>query len=127
MIEVVCAVVARGGRVLVCRRPAGAHLAGHWEFPGGKVEDGEDPDQALVREIREELACTVVVGQALGAVEHSYPDLKIRLQPFRCTILRGEPRALEHEELGWFAPEEMNELELAGADRAVWESFRAEV
>ena len=119
MIEVVCAVVVRGDKLLLCRRPAGAHLAGHWEFPGGKIEERESAPEALQREIREELGCRIEVGGALPAVEHAYPEVAIRLRPFRCRVTGGEPVALEHEEVGWFTVEEADRLGLAGADREV--------
>lgn len=119
MIEVVCAVIVREGRVLLCKRGAGMHLEGHWEFPGGKIEEGEKDGEALVREIREELGCKITVGEALEPVEHVYPELSIRLHPFVCTVVDGEPTALEHEELGWFPEWELTNLGLAGADVAV--------
>ena len=119
MIEVVCAVVVREDKLLLCRRPAGAHLAGHWEFPGGKVEERESAPEALQREIREELGCGIEVEEALPVVEHVYPEVAIRLRPFRCRVTAGEPAALEHEEVGWFTAKEVDDLGLAGADREV--------
>ena len=121
VLEVVCAVVIREGAVLLCRRAAGMHLAGHWEFPGGKVEPGEDDRVALQREIQEELGCEVEVGASLPVVEHRYDELSIRLRPFRCVVEIGVPRALEHEEVAWFDPEAIRDLELAAADRRVWD------
>lgn len=124
MIEVVCALIVRDGRVLLCKRAADMHLAGHWEFPGGKIEPGEEARESLEREILEELGCEVVVGKALEPVEHAYPDLRIRLWPFMCVAEGGEPTALEHEALGWFRKEELDGLGLAGADVEVarqWE------
>ena len=70
MLEVVCAIIMRDHQVLLCQRAPGKHLAGSWEFPGGKVEEDEETVAALQREIREELACTVEVGEALPALEH---------------------------------------------------------
>ena len=103
-------------RVMLCKRAAGMHLAGHWEFPGGKIEAGESAREALGREIREELGCEVDVGEALDPVEHRYPDLAVRLRPFMCVVRDGAPVALEHETLGWFTRDELPELALAGAD-----------
>ncbi|NNC87769.1 MAG: (deoxy)nucleoside triphosphate pyrophosphohydrolase [Akkermansiaceae bacterium] len=119
MLEVVCAVIVKDGRVLLCRRAAGSHLAGQWEFPGGKVEDGEGPEAALDREIREELGCRVEVGRPFVPVEHHYPEIAIRLRPYRCRLLDGAPEALEHEEIAWFAPGDLAEAGLAGADEGV--------
>ena len=123
VIEVVCAVIVRGDSVLLCRRQEGVHLAGHWEFPGGKVEGTETRREALAREIREELACEVEIAEALGGVEHQYPEVKSLLHPFLCTIPHGEPQAIEHEEIGWFGADEVRALGLAGADQEVWRRF----
>lgn len=120
MIDVVCAAILRSDEVLLCRRAEGAHLAGAWEFPGGKVEDGEHPREALVREIREELSCLVSVGAALPDVEHEYPEVAIRLLPFLCVVEDGRPLALEHEELAWFRTDRGEPPGLAAADREVW-------
>jgi 8-oxo-dGTP diphosphatase len=98
-------------------------LAGEWEFPGGKVEAGEEGREALAREIGEELACEVEVGEELAAVEHRYPEVAIRLRPFVCTVAGGEPQALEHEEIAWFAAGEIASLALAAADREVWRAL----
>lgn len=119
VIEVVCAVIVDGGRVMLCRRAEGFHLAGHWEFPGGKIEAGESPEDALRREIMEELDCEVAVGEALVPVVHSYADLTIRLRPFYCAIVARVPRPLEHEEILWFDAEGLRTTGLAGADREV--------
>jgi 8-oxo-dGTP diphosphatase len=117
MVDVVCGVIENSeGRFLACLRPAGKHLGGLWEFPGGKVDPGESPESALVRELREELAVDVEVGLPLAAVIWSYEEKTIRLLPFRCTIVSGELRAIEHEELCWCLPEEFNNLPWADAD-----------
>lgn len=120
VIDVVCAVLVREGEVLLCQRPSGKHLAGCWEFPGGKVEGGETFEDALVREIMEELDCRVSVAETLPLVEHAYPEVSIRLHAFRCTLESGEPEALEHAEVSWFPIAESFSCELAEADRAVW-------
>jgi 8-oxo-dGTP diphosphatase len=118
MIDVVCAVIENpeDGCVLACRRPQGKHLAGLWEFPGGKVDAGESPEAALVREIREELGVAVTVGRALEPVLWSYEKGAIRLMPYLCFITDGSPQAIEHEELRWCAPDEVGALDWAEAD-----------
>lgn len=127
MIEVVCGVVGdETGRVLACRRPAGGHLGGMWEFPGGKVEAGETPEAALVRELREELAVDVEVGEALVPVEWDYGRGPIRLIPFRCRIVRGELVLVEHTECRWCGPADAADLIWAPADLPVlWDVFGA--
>lgn len=115
MIEVVCAVIMREGRVLIAQRATG-HLAGLWEFPGGKVDAGESAEEALEREIREELGCGVMVGEAMSPVEHDYPELSIRLRPFWCAVGEGEPVALEHAAIRWVERGRLMEEELAPAD-----------
>jgi 8-oxo-dGTP diphosphatase len=126
MIDVVCAVIEGAeGRVLACLRPDGKHLAGRWEFPGGKVDPGESPEDALLRELREELAVEVVVGQALAPVEWAYDRGAIRLWPFLCAVISGEPTAVEHAELRWCAEEDFGLLDWAEADLPVLEQIRA--
>jgi 8-oxo-dGTP diphosphatase len=117
-VEVVCAVICRGGEVLMARRPAGKRLAGLWEFPGGKLEAGEAPAAALHRELVEELGCRVVDLQAGPEVVHAYPWCTVRMFAFACRLdpAGPEPRALEHEAIEWVAPERFMEFDLAPAD-----------
>jgi len=120
MVEVVCGVIQNAqGQLLVCLRPEGKHLGGKWEFPGGKVDPGESHEDALVRELQEELGIEVQVGQALGPVVWSYEKKWIRLSPFHCLIIRGEPQPLEHEKLIWCAPENFGSLIWADADQPI--------
>ena len=125
MLEVVCGVIENStGQFLACLRPAGKHLGGLWEFPGGKVDPGESPETALSRELMEELAVEVEVGAALTPVTWSYPDCTILLRPFRCRITGGELWALEHEKLHWCAPEQFHELTWAAADMPILEEIQ---
>jgi 8-oxo-dGTP diphosphatase len=116
MIDVVCAVIERDGRILACKRRAGGHLAGLWEFPGGKVEQGEAADAALVREISEELAVQVVPGAAMRPVVWNYGRGPIRLLPYRCALAGGEPQPLEHEAIRWCDAADTAALDWAAAD-----------
>ncbi|NJM39168.1 MAG: (deoxy)nucleoside triphosphate pyrophosphohydrolase, partial [Akkermansiaceae bacterium] len=110
MLDVVCGVIENSsGEFLACLRPAGKHLGGLWEFPGGKVDPGESPETALVRELREELGVKVEVGAALTPVIWTYPERVIHLIPFHCKVVEGEPQALEHEKILWCAPEKFSE------------------
>lgn len=125
MIDVVCGVIEDGeGKYLACLRPQGKHLGGLWEFPGGKVDPGESPETALVRELSEELGVEVVVGRALVPVEWTYDRGRIRLLPFICHLLKGHPQALEHEDLIWCAPNEFGSLAWADADLPILEQIR---
>jgi 8-oxo-dGTP diphosphatase len=125
MIDVVCAVIEDvEGRVLACLRPAGKHLGGLWEFPGGKVEDGETPQTALARELREELGIEVEVLGELVPVPWQYERGAIRLLPFHCRITGGEAVPHEHERLLWCAYHELAKLTWAPADLPVLEQLR---
>ena len=117
-VEVVAAVIERDGKILITRRPAGSHLAGLWEFPGGKPEQGESPDEALQREILEELGARLTVGELIEAVDWQYPDKRVRLVFFRCAI-HGEPRPLEGQKLAWVVPADLARYEFPPADAAL--------
>ena len=101
-VEVVAAVVERDGRYLITRRLDGTHLAGLWEFPGGKLLPGERPEDALRRELREELGVEAAVGELMETVDWTYPEKSVRLLFFRCA-LAGEPAPLEGQEMRWVA------------------------
>lgn len=117
MTEVVAGLIDDGaGRLLACRRPEGKHLGGLWEFPGGKIEPGESPATALVRELEEELAIRVEPGMALGPVVWDYGRGPIRLHAFVCRIVGGTPHPHEHSEIRWCAAEELPALDWADAD-----------
>lgn len=119
-LPVVCALIEDGaGRVLVAQRPAHKHLGLKWEFAGGKVEPGEAPEAALVREIREELGCTIVLRAPLPRYTHDYGTVVIEMIPFRCALGPGSPapQAHEHVALRWVTPAELPALDLAPADR----------
>jgi 8-oxo-dGTP diphosphatase len=124
LLHVVCGLIVKDdGAVLACQRGADGHLAGLWEFPGGKVEEGETAREAIVRELREELAIEVCVVSALRAVDWDYGRGAIRLIPFVCQIVAGEPQALEHQALRWCDGTNWQELDWAGADLPVWEEY----
>lgn len=118
--DVVCGVIEDGsGRVLACQRPEGGHLAGLWEFPGGKVEPGETAAAALIRELGEELAIEVEVGEALTPVSWDYGRGELRLVPFRCRIRGGSLTLREHAAARWCGPAAACLLAWAPADLPV--------
>lgn len=114
-IIVTAAVVRRGNRFLVTRRPRGVHLEGCWEFPGGKCEPDETLVECLRREIVEELGTAVRIEQELLAVTHEYPERTVELHFFACTLV-DEPRALLKQEIQWVERADLASLELPPAD-----------
>jgi 8-oxo-dGTP diphosphatase len=127
-VPVVCAVIIDGtGRVLLAQRPPEKHLGMKWEFPGGKVEDGESPQRALIREIKEELGCDIVFERALPLFNHDYGIVVIRMIPFVCTLAPGstEPHPHEHIALRWVPVTDLPGIDLAPADWPVVESCHA--
>jgi len=117
-LEVVAAVIERDGKLLITRRRAGSHLAGLWEFPGGKRRPGESLADALCREIDEELGARVTVGEAIDTVEWEYSDRRVRIVFFRCAV-DGEPRPREGQEMAWVAPAELGLYRFPAADAAL--------
>jgi len=128
-IPVVCAVIEdHSGRILIAQRPADKHLGLKWEFPGGKVEPGEAPNHALLRELNEELGCTVVITRTLEPFHYDYTRVLIEMFPFVCQLAPGSaaPAALEHVEIRWITPAEISNFDLAPADWPVVARYRAE-
>lgn len=101
-IPVVAAVVARGERVLLCQRHDGEHLPLLWEFPGGKIDPGETPEEALARELREELGVAARVGAQVADILHQYPEKTVHLRFYRAHI-EGEPVPHVHRAIEWVA------------------------
>ncbi|MDB4945590.1 MAG: hypothetical protein JWP97_5124 [Labilithrix sp.] len=126
---VAAGVVIRGDKVLLSRRKAGTHLAGLWELPGGKVEAGEDPRDALRRELREELGVETRVGDAVEVTFHRYEDANkaVLLLFFEAFLEAGspEPSAVDVAEVGWFGAEALRPEDFPPADVAVLEKVRA--
>ncbi len=117
-IPVVCAIIEQDDQVLCALRSEQMTLPGKWEFPGGKLELNEIPEDALIREIKEELNISIKIIEALPISEYSYvPEKVIRLIPFRCMIQNNEtPAATEHAELRWVKKEDLQKLNWAEAD-----------
>lgn len=107
------------GRVLIGRRPEQKLLGGLWEFPGGKLDEGESLEQCLKRELEEELAVHVKVGSKLGVFDHAYTHFSITVHAFYAEILDGEPQALDHTELAWVKPSELDRYPMGKIDRAI--------
>ena len=126
MTEVVAALIQDTDRVLICQRPAHKARGMLWEFVGGKVEPGESPEEALIRECREELAITISVGDIFTEVTHTYPDLTIHLTVFNAEITAGVPRKLEHNDLRWITADELGRYAFCPADQSIVEKLRKE-
>ena len=114
--EVVAALIWRDDKFMICQRPAHKARGLLWEFVGGKVEEGETKQQALIRECREEIAVTLDVGEVFMDVTHTYPDLTVHLTLFNATIAEGEPQKLEHNDIQWITPREIPNYEFCPAD-----------
>jgi 8-oxo-dGTP diphosphatase len=120
---VVAAVVEQDGRFLVTRRPGGSHLAGYWEFPGGKCQPGESYAQALGRELREELGVDTCVQSEILVTRHAYDDRHVELHFYRCAVV-GEPVALLGQEIRWVGSEELERLPFPPADAELIAALR---
>ncbi|PTN37744.1 (deoxy)nucleoside triphosphate pyrophosphohydrolase [Desulfonatronum sp. SC1] len=117
-LRVVAGIVWRGDRYLAVRRPEGKHMAGYWEFPGGKIEAGETPDQALTRELYEELGIRVAGSRPWRDIVHRYPDLHVHVFFYMVTAFHGEPHPWEGQSMAWVTPTE-NVLPFLPADLGV--------
>lgn len=115
-IIVVGAVIVEDGRVLCAQRGPHGSLPGLWEFPGGKIEPGETPQQTLRREIREELLCDIAVGDFIDTTTHEYDFGVVTLTTFYCTLEAGQPSLTEHSELRWVDATSLSALDWAPAD-----------
>lgn len=113
--SVVAAVIIQNGKLFATQRGYGA-WKDWWEFPGGKIESGETPQEALRREIREELATDIAVGQLLHTIEYDYPEFHLSMQCFRCAIVGDAPTLLEHEAARWLSKEELYSVQWLPAD-----------
>lgn len=113
-------------RYLIARRPEGTHLAGAWEFPGGKVEPGEPPPAALVRELREELGIEVAVGDVFAVGHDVDPHREVVMLIYRCRLVQGTPQCLGVADWRWIETPELLTLPLPAADRPVVERLRRE-
>lgn len=118
IIPVVCAIIERDGLVLCALRSKHMSLPGKWEFPGGKLEANELPEEALIREINEELNIEIKIIEALPIAEHAYvPEKIIQLIPYRCVTVSDEtPTPTEHSELRWMKKDDLLQLDWAAAD-----------
>lgn len=124
-VDVVIAVVVRGGSVLICQRRSDDPLGGYWEFPGGKREPGESNEQCLARELMEELAIEARPAEALAPIEHDYPHLRVRLHPYWCEHLAGDPQPLAAQQIAWVTADDLSSYRFLPANADLIRSIRA--
>ena len=124
MTQVVAALIWRGDRFLACQRPAHKARGLLWEFVGGKVENGESPEAALIRECKEELDVTVNVGDKFMSLIHEYPDLTVQLTLFHASIAEGDPKLLEHNDIRWITVGEIDQYDFCPADKDILEQLK---
>ncbi len=122
-VRVTAAVICRENKIFATQRGYGDYKD-WWEFPGGKIESGESPEQALKREILEELAAEISVGRKIMTVEYDYPTFHLSMDCFVCTLIRGEPELLEHEAAKWLSRSELDSVPWLPADREVVDLLR---
>lgn len=115
-VDVAAAIIEKDGKVLAARRAPGRHLAGLWEFPGGKVEERETPEACLFRELEEELAVTVAVGDLVAENIHDYGTKRVRLLAYSARIVEGKPSLRDHDALLWLEPRNLRSINWAPAD-----------
>jgi len=121
-IEVVAGVIKNGNKIFATQRGYG-DFKGGWEFPGGKMEPGETPQQALARELKEELTVDASVGDFICTVEYDYPNFHLTMHCFYCTVIAGELKLLEHEAAKWLEKENIRSVDWLPADIAVVEAL----
>ena len=125
-IDVVAGVIRRDdGRLLITQRLADDTLGGYWEFPGGKVDSGEDLATALYRELKEEVGIETEIGPEIHHIVYPYPDRDVRLHFFSARILSGEPQKIEVADFRWVAPDELLNFQFPEADRPLIDQLRA--
>jgi 8-oxo-dGTP diphosphatase len=125
-VSVVAAVICNGEKIFATQRGYGEYKDG-WEFPGGKTEPGETPQEALKREIREELDTEIEVGEHLMTVEYDYPAFHLSMQCFLCSIVKGNLVLKEHEAAKWLRQEELDSIGWLPADRKVVEKLKGSI
>ena len=124
--KVIAGIIRKDGRILIGKRKVGT-FAGKWEFPGGKMEPGETPEQCLARELTEELGVRARIGKLFLSTRHTYSHMAIEFVTYEAEIVSGEPRLRDHNELRWVLPAELCLYDFPEADRPVVEKLRERV
>jgi 8-oxo-dGTP diphosphatase len=121
--KVTAGIIEENGLVLIARRKPGKHMGGKWEFPGGKIEPGESPEQSLARELDEELSVRAHVGKFLCTTFFEGDGVRLELLVYRVDFVEGAPELREHDEIRWVRPEQLASFDLADSDRMVVEAL----
>lgn len=125
MIQVVCAIILKENKILIAQRSEKMKLPLKWEFPGGKLEDGENEEEAIIREIKEELNIEILPSRRISAHIHDYGSFKIKLIGYLCIYISGEIRLIEHKDVKFVSLELLNNYDLADADLPIIEKLKA--
>lgn len=123
---VICDSIDEKTQIFATARGYG-EFKGQWEFPGGKIEVGETPQQALIREIKEELETNIKVGEVIGTIEYDYPTFHLSMDCFWCEVIEGELELLEAEEAKWLSKDELDSVQWLPADLALIEKLKREI
>jgi 8-oxo-dGTP diphosphatase len=124
MIKVTAAIIMDSGKVFIAKRKPPGRMPGMWEFPGGKIENGETPEHCLKRELQEELGVDAEIGRHVGTSVHEYDFYTVELMAFRTRVVAGEIKLREHADMAWVAPGELGKFEFAPADLPFVEMIR---
>jgi len=123
MQQVTAALIEKQGKILLARRKAGKHMGEKWEFPGGKIDPGESPQEALRRELAEEFSIEARIGEYLGSTEFRQGEFELEIQLYRAMHLAGTFTLHDHEEIRWVAPQEVESYELVDSDRKLFRDY----
>lgn len=125
--QVACAIIEYNGKILAVQRGERQSLPLKWEFPGGKIHQGESPEMCVVREVSEELNIHIAVIRPLSLVSHDYPDFSVTLHPFICAIVSGDIILREHKAMIWLSPRELQTLDWVAADFPIIRAYLEEL
>ena len=112
----------RSGKIFIAKRQMVGDMGGRWEFPGGKIEEGESPETALAREIREELATEIEVGKYIDTIEYDYPNFHLSMRCYECRVLSGKLELLEHENAAWLTADNLSSVKWLPADEMIMDT-----
>jgi 8-oxo-dGTP diphosphatase len=127
MIKVTAAVLEKDGKVLIAKRKKGDRMGGKWEFPGGKLDLGETPEECLKRELKEELDIETEIGEFICSCKFSYFLVPLELLVYKAKYISGEVKALEHDEVLWVSPSELTQYDFVKADVVVMQKLLKDI